>query len=217
MIVVHHPAEDTLLRHAAGRLPAGHALVVATHLQSCPECQAAIRFGEVVGGALLSSEPPSDLAPDALSGALARLDQPVPPMPVPGPKTVLLAEGVPLPAPLQGLVRPPWRWIAPGIRRIAVHAPDVRRDERIYLLRVAPGKSLPEHHHRGWEAACVLAGSFSDTTGEYRAGDVAEMHGDNGHQPVAGTDTSCICLLAWEGPLRMHGLAARLVRPLLGV
>jgi putative transcriptional regulator len=212
---LHHPADDTLLRHAAGRLPAGHALVVATHLPFCPDCQAAIRFGEAVGGALLSSEPAAELAPNAVTRALARLNQPE--MPPPEPETVSLIEGVPLPPALRGLVRPSWRWIAPGVRRIAVHAPDAGPDERIYLIRVAPGKSLPEHHHSGWEAACVIAGSFADTTGEYRAGDVAEMQGEHGHQPIAGMETSCICLLAWEGPLRMHGLAARLVRPLLGV
>jgi putative transcriptional regulator len=222
MTPVHHPADDTLLRHAAGDLPSGHALVVATHLPFCHHCQAATRFGEAVGGALLDDLPPADLATDALSRMLARLDTPVIQAPRPPEAAASLGEGVPLPTALRGLVRPAWRWLAPGVSRILIAAPGAGEHEHICLLRVAPGSRLPDHGHSGWEAACVLSGSFNDVTGEYGPGDVAEMDGaepdgDVLHQPVAGSGEACICLLAWEGPLRMRGWLARLVQPLLGV
>jgi putative transcriptional regulator len=224
----HHPGEDTLLRHAAGTLPPGLALVVAAHLPFCPDCQEAVRLGEATGGVLLAEMPAAELAPDALSRTLARLDLPT------GTAasiadTVMLAPGVPLPAALQGLVRPGWRWLAPGISRIAVDTPVVGRGntpatvapnpgrDRVYLLRVAPGNSLPDHGHHGWEATCVLAGSFTDATGKYGPGDVAEMDVNAKHQPVAGAGDACICLIASEGRLRMRGLLARLVQPLIGV
>ncbi len=89
--------------------------------------------------------------------------------------------------------------------------------ERAWLVRVAPGQSLPDHGHRGWEATCVLAGGFTDVTGAYGPGDVAETDGTVMHQPVAGRREACICLIAWEGRLRMRGLLARLVQPLMGV
>jgi putative transcriptional regulator len=218
---MHHPAEDTLLRHAAGTLPPGRSLVVAVHLPFCAACQAAVRLGEAIGGAMLADLPPAELAPDALSRTLARLDSPTRQRDAAA-EPILLGEGVPLPDVLRGLVRPKWRWVAPGISRITVDVP--RRNpetagarEHAWLLRVTPGASLPDHGHRGWEATCVLAGSFSDVTGTYAAGDVAEPDVGVMHQPVAGAGEPCVCLIAWEGRLRMRGMLARLVQPLLGV
>ena len=217
---VHHPAEETLLRHAAGTLPGSRSLVVATHLPFCSACQASIRLGETIGGALLEEQSASDLAADALARTLARLDTPVS-REAPAEAAVELAQDVRLPEVLRGLARPRWRWLAPGISRIAVNVPGAagRADarEHAYLLRVAPGKSLPDHGHHGWEATCVLAGSFTDVTGTYGPGDVAETDGGVMHQPIAGMGEACICLIAWEGNLRMRGLFARMVQPLLGV
>lgn len=210
----HHPSEPMLLRCAAGRLPFGQALVVATHLPFCPECQANIRLAETVGGALLASLPPTDLTADALTRTLARLEMPE--TAPPAMESVALAAGVPLPAALRGMVRPAWRWIAPGLSRITIDPPPGVTDQRICLLRVGPGRRLPDHRHHGWEVACVLAGSFTDVTGEYRQGDMAELEGEARHQPIAGMGEECICLLAWEGRLRLKGLA-RLIQPLMGV
>src|SRR5262249_43563379 len=140
----------------------------------CPECQAAIRLDEAVGGALLASTPPGELAADALTRVLARLDVPAS-VAREEPEEAPLANGVPLPASLRGMVNPVWRWVAPGVSRIIVDAQGAGADERVCLLRVAPGRSLPDHRHRGWEATCVLAGRFTDVTGEYGPGDVAEL------------------------------------------
>jgi putative transcriptional regulator len=210
---MHHPAEDTLLRHAAGTLPPGRSLVVAVHLPFCPDCQREIRLGEAMGGALLADSPAAELAPDALSRALARLDVPAS-RATSATEPMTLGPNVPLPEVLRDLVRPKWRWLAPGISRIAI---DIPGREHAYLLRVAPGASLPDHGHHGWEATCVLSGSFTDTTGTYGPGDVAETDGSVMHRPVAGMGEPCICLLAGEGKLRMRGLLARLMQPLLGV
>ena len=212
----HHPAEETLSHHAAGTLPLGRALVVAAHLPFCPRCRSAVRLGEAIGGALLADMPAAAMQPDVLTRTLARLDTPVSHAERLE-EAATLADGIPLPPELRGLVRPKWRWLAPGISRIAVNATasnDPR--EHVCLIRVAPGKSLPDHGHRGWEATCVLAGSFSDSTGEYGPGDVAETDGDVMHEPVAGPDEACICLIAWQGRLRMRGLLARLAQPLMG-
>jgi putative transcriptional regulator len=215
MTPIHHPAEDTLLRHAAGTLPPGRSLVVAVHLPFCPDCQREIRLGEAMGGALLADLPAADLSPDALHRTLARLDAPVGQA---APEPMTLGQNVPLPDALRGLVRPQWRWLAPGISRIAIDlsGPAALR-EHAYLLRVAPGASLPDHGHHGWEATCVLSGSFTDATGTYGPGDVAETDVGLMHQPVAGMGEPCICLIAWEGKLRMRGLLARLMQPPLGV
>jgi len=212
----HHPAEDTLLHHAAATLAPARSLVIATHLPFCPDCQAATRRNEELGGALLADLPPAELTADALTRTLARLEQPAAVI-APPEEPIALAEGVPLPAALRGLVRPKWRRVAPGISCIPVHVPTRDTRQRAMLLRVAPGRGLPDHGHEGWEATCVLTGSFSDVSGEYGPGDVAELDGTPSHEPVAGPGEDCVCLIAWEGRLRMHGLLARLMQPFLGV
>ncbi|MCC7426296.1 MAG: cupin domain-containing protein [Alphaproteobacteria bacterium] len=212
----HHPTESTLLRFAAGRLPASHALVVAAHLEGCPACRAGVRAAEIVGGALLAEMPAAVMAEDALTRALARLDEPAS-KPAPPPPARDLAPGVPLPAALRDLAVPRWRWMAPGIHRIALDIPGAAPGERAYLLRVAPGTELPEHGHEGEEITCILSGSFSDTTGTYGPGDVAEMDEEGDHRPVADAGVPCICLIATQGRLRMRGLLARLIQPLVGV
>ena len=225
---IHHPAEETLLLHAAGRLPPARSLVIATHLPFCRDCQSAVRSAEAVGGALLSAMPAAAMRPETLARTLARLEAP-PVRSEPPTEAVVLAQGVDLPESLRGLVRPKWRWLAPGISRMAVDVaggPVGAPRENICLLRVGPGNYLPDHGHRGWEATCVLSGRFSDSTGEYGPGDVAEMDAPRNdgtdrsvasHQPVAGAGEACICLIAWEGKLRMRGLLARLLQPLMGV
>jgi putative transcriptional regulator len=45
----------------------------------------------------------------------------------------------------------------------------------------------------------VLTGSFSDSLGQYRAGDRVEMDDEVDHQPVVDRDGECICLAAVEG------------------
>ena len=89
--------------------------------------------------------------------------------------------------------------------------------ERAYLLRVTPGSALPGHGHRGAEITCVLSGHFHDSGWRYGAGDVAEMDAGQDHEPIAEPGEACICLIATQGRLRMHGLMARLLQPLVGV
>jgi putative transcriptional regulator len=212
----HHPSDELLLRHAAGRLAPVPALVVSTHLPFCAQCRAAVRLGETIGGVLLADMPGEELAPDSLSRTLSHLDVPARSGATePGP--IELAPGVPLPDTLRGLVRPGWRWLAPGISRITLDVPRTSPEERIYLLRIAAGTRLPKHGHRGWEATCVLAGHFHDASGEYGPGDVAEADGAVMHEPIAGDETGCICLIVCQGRLRLHGLVARLIQPFIGV
>ena len=203
----HHPGEESLIRFAAGHLPAGHALVVSAHLGFCPDCRDTAAFCESLGGALLTSEDAARLPDGALSQTLSRLDGP--------------ATGISAAAPgdtlLPGFPPPRWRWVAPGLKRALVDIQGAMPHERAYLLRVTHGRSMPAHGHRGWEATCVLAGHFTDSTGTYHRGDVAEIMADLSHQPIAGGTEDCICLIASEFAPRMRGLLPRLARAFAGV
>ncbi len=208
-MIRHHPSEAALVRHAAGTLLPLHARVLALHLAQCPVCQATLHLGEELGGALLDAEPPVAMANDALSCVTARLDTATPEV-----------ARVAAPAARSGVAALArgrrWRTVGLGIKLL----PLVPRDEtgtRLDLIRVSPGVALPQHDHTGPEIACVLAGAFADTTGEYHAGDIAE--GDIGldHQPRALAGDDCVCLIATTGFLRARSLVVRFLQPVFGV
>jgi putative transcriptional regulator len=85
------------------------------------------------------------------------------------------------------------------------------------LLKVAPGRVVPEHGHAGAELTLVLRGSFHDATGRYLPGDVADLDETVEHKPIADPGRECICLVASERPSRFRGLLARLLQPLHGL
>ena len=89
MIIQHHPNDDTLLRHAAGKLNAGLALVTEAHLHDCAHCRDRVATFEAVGGTLLDSLPPAAMTLTAFTDVLARLGErpassPSPPYPASG-------------------------------------------------------------------------------------------------------------------------------------
>jgi predicted ChrR family anti-sigma factor len=135
----HHPSEDLLLRHSAGRLPPIQALVVSTHLPFCAQCRGAVGLWDDIGGALLAGMAPDDMAADALSRTLARLDTsatpPAPDLSDAGRPAVELAGGVPIPASLQGLTRPRWRRLANTAREMSR-----KSTERPYISPSPPPK-----------------------------------------------------------------------------
>jgi putative transcriptional regulator len=76
---------------------------------------------------------------------------------------------------------------------------------------------VPEHGHGGAELTLVLTGSYSDATGRYHRGDVADLDEDVEHQPVVDPDGPCICLIASETKAKFRGMLARLLQPIIGV
>ena len=100
-----------------------------------------------------------------------------------------------------------WRWLGPGVWD---HPLPLTGAGKLRLLKVAPGRGVPEHGHGGAELTLVLRGSFHDETGRYARGDVADLDETIEHQPVADPGASdCICLVASETPERFRGLLAR--------
>jgi len=93
----------------------------------------------------------------------------------------------------------------------ASHAP-----AETYLLRLGAGRRIPFHGHGGSEMICVLKGSFSDASGRYQAGDFVEIDEATEHQPLAGPEGECICIIASESPPRMHGLIGWFLKSLAG-
>lgn len=219
MTVATHPSDETLLRYAAGTLPAGPKLLVDLHLAHCPDCRQLLRAFESVGGVLLDDMTGVPVAGDALARTLARIDagpahtatarhRPHHPLPA----SLSLPAGIVLPAPLAARRIGPLRPVAPGVRMARVHVDD-DRDTSVLLFRIEPGRSIPEHTHEGLEYTHVICGGFSDPLGHYGPGDLVEADADVEHTPKVDDDGVCVCIAAFEGRLRFSGLLGVVLRP----
>ncbi len=207
----HHPSTAVLVDYAAGTLAIGQVFVVAAHLGACPSCRADVERIEAVGGVFLNDLPPEKLAPDALSRALAQIERPAPA------STVMQARAdwITVPRDVLEAARRRRRWAAPGVWVAPVtKGPG---DLRTYLLRVAPGMSVPRHTHRGSEMVCVLKGAFVDGAHTYARGDFAYSDGDVEHCPVVTRDGECVCLVAAQGALIPRDWVGRVFQPFVGI
>jgi putative transcriptional regulator len=212
MPISHHLDDATLLSFAAGSLPEALAAVASAHVAVCPVCAAEVRRMEAVGTALFAGLVPMPVQKPASVMAVRRAEADVEPEPV----------RIPLPAdiphPIAHLVGDDldavaWRPLGLGLwhYRLPAKTGDLR------LLKVGPGRRMPEHSHGGAELTLLLRGSYSDETGVYRAGDVSDMDADVTHRPVSDPHQGCICLIASEKPARFKGLIPRMVAPLTGM
>jgi putative transcriptional regulator len=203
MTITHHLDEATLMSFVAGSLPEALAVVAAAHISMCARCRREAAMLEGVGAALMS-----ELAPAPLVGG-----EPTPPA------AAVRAErhrrsgagSADMPWPLArlvpgGLEAVRWRWLGPGVwdRPLAVAGAG-----KLRLLKVAPGRNLPEHGHGGTELTLVLQGAFRDAAGRYARGDVAELDETMAHHPVTDEGTDCICLVANEKPPEFRGAVTR--------
>jgi putative transcriptional regulator len=212
----HHPSQEYLLDYASGSLREPVALLVATHLALCPHCRRATSELEAVGGALLETLPPEPVAEDSLARLLARLDRPEPPA---APAAAPQAGDNLLPQPLRGYVggaldQLAWRRLGPiaEARLLTGFGKTTTR-----LLEVRAGAALPSHTHAGNELTLVLQGGFSDVTGHYLRGDVAEADDELDHRPVADQGEDCLCLAVTDAPLRLTGRLGRMLNPFLRI
>jgi putative transcriptional regulator len=213
----HHATDETLMRFAAGTLAAGPAIVVDAHLARCPACRARVGAYEALGGALLEDSEPTTLSATALSDVLALIDREEG---IAAAKSSLSApaetEGIRLPDALRGCDIGRWRWIGPGMKMSRVGVPH-DPDANLILLKIGAGRALPDHGHVGTEFTYVISGSFTDTFGTFRPGDLAEMDEDVEHQPIVDRDCECICLAAMEGKMRFKGAIGRMLQPIFGI
>ena len=209
-----HPApEELLLDYATGALPDGPALAVALHVALDPSARRTLEGLRALGGTLIERQDEAALGDDALARAMARLDQvPVEPRPAPA-------------AP-----RPGFEWAPPplaphvrrgmGWRRIMGKFDEIRLDVpgdayRVSLLRLEPGRGLPEHRHPGYEYTVCLQGGYTDETGSHGVGDVAVGPGSQRHEPIADPGEPCIALIVVERPIVLTGPWGRWLNPLV--
>jgi putative transcriptional regulator len=220
MTIRHHPREETLMAFAAGTLMPALAATVACHLALCPRCRAEVRHMERIGGALLRRVAAEAISNERLNKLLAQT-----PAIALDPRVAVGAQGQPeddgvMPRPLarhlgMNMDEVPWKSVVPGIDQFKVR---FRRGEGDFrLVRVQPGLKLLRHGHYGTELTLVLKGAYTDETGEYHVGDIADHDEDIEHRPHVTKDGECISIIAGETHPRYKSLKVRLLRPFLGL
>lgn len=218
MTISHHPTDETLLRYAAGTLATGPRIVLEAHMSGCKACRARVTEFEALGGAVLEDMEPTPLAASALADVLARIDAERP-QPLPNAQSSdkpAEIDGVRLPDAFRGCDIGRWRWIGPGMHMSRVRVPQ-DPDANIIMLKVGPGRALPDHGHVGTEFTYILSGSYTDRLGQFRPGDIAEVDEDVEHQPIVDPNQECICIAAMEGRMRFNGFIGRMLQPIFGI
>lgn len=213
--ISHHPDGSTLASYAAGTLAEPLAAVVSAHIAMCPACTHALADLELMGAALLLAGPGRPAA-----RSRRREAGPVPEKP-PARLVNGSRPGERLPAPIAAAYglsfdEVPWKRLGPGVwhHRLAL-SDDSLGDLR--LLRIAPGRAMPEHGHGGAELTLVLDGAYKDATGVYRRGDLQDVDESVEHTPVSDAELGCVCLIASEQPARFKGVIGRLLQPWTGM
>lgn len=210
----HHPSDARLLDYVAGSLAEPMALLVATHLALCPGCRSESGELETLGGALLDGLEPLPLTEGGIERLFARLERQEESEDETAPRRTTDGERD-LPEPLRGylggaLSSLPWRRLGPigQVQLLSQHPGFTTR-----LLSIRAGTAMPSHTHEGAELTLVLRGAFSDETGKYLRGDVAEADTHVDHTPVADPGEDCLCLAVTDAPLKLTGRFGRLVNP----
>jgi putative transcriptional regulator len=214
--ITHHLDEATIIALAAGTLGEAHGFAAATHAAYCGDCRKALREAESLGGHFMLEEASRPVTDTCRAATLASLDaisaaprrKAVTPSEVPAVVANLLNN-----QPLDSLK---WKTKAPGIATYEIGLSS-KGNTHLQLLRIGKGKQMPEHGHGGEEITVILRGSYSDHTGRYMAGDVADLDEDMEHQPKVDSDVDCICLVATEAPARFKSFWARLAQPFVGI
>lgn len=219
-----HPPSEVLGEYAAGALAAPHAVVVSAHLENCKHCRQRVQtFNELGGQSLadIAAQPVSERLKDKVFARLGELDagedSSADAVAMHTQESALEESQDAIPGSLQQFgIRDfssvAWKRVTKDIESYTLFC---ERGRRAVLLRIRPGGGLHKHTHTGDEATLILKGSFSDEDGNYCAGDYMLLDASHQHNPVAGTESECICLAMEEGPVQFVSGWKRLLNPLL--
>jgi putative transcriptional regulator len=232
----YHPADELLMQFAAGQLTNALGIQAACHLESCKQCRSKVRLYEQVGGDLIDISAPAKLEPDAKSRLLKNLQnrkntvsklganlKDTREKEVTSPLETLYSDQLAnanqrLPKPLHRFVPDfydnlSWKGFSKNIQSYDLPFSDEKYTARFY--KIAAGKELPQHTHNGNEFTLVMAGSFSDLSGDYHPGDFILADTSTHHQPRAHDKEDCICFAVMDAPLKMTGFFGRMLNPFI--
>jgi putative transcriptional regulator len=216
-LIRHHPPDELLLDFATGAQPAALRLTVGSHLHFCPSCRCAVADLEALGGALILNIDPVETSEDVLQACLARLDEAATNGHLTPDRTTMCDRVPPALRPYlnRDLAALPWQSVGGFFDEVKL--PRLTPGHRVSMVRVAPGRHVPEHGHDGNEFMLVLNGGYCSGGRHFRVGDFAFCDGSEDHTPVADDGEDCICLLVLDGPLAFRDADGRRIESQLAM
>lgn len=200
------------MQFAAGQLSDALGVMVACHLENCPECRQQAQTFEQLGGELMEELVPAPMSPDFFSKVMEQLNS--------VDDNIVLPVSVDprLPKPLQRFLPNtvedlPWYGFSKNIQQFDLAFSDSHYTAKFYKIKA--GKELPEHTHRGNEFTLVMSGAFSDDAGSYHEGDFILADTTTKHRPKAHDDCDCICFAVMDAPLKLTGFWGKMLNPFL--
>ena len=209
-VTLHNQMLDALLLdYTTGSLSRPLEMLVETHLAMNPQSARTMQLMLKIGGVLLEDIEPVSMSEDALSRVMRQIEQDNDNEMQSAQITALAAS-----QPIDRLLpskdcKKSWRRIGIGVSEHIVDFGDNLGKASFY--RIAPGKSVPSHHHEGAEISLVLEGGFTDEFGTYGPGDISIHEAGSEHQPVADNDGECIVFAVNEGNIRLTGPLGRVI------
>jgi len=225
-----HPTQALLKQYVEGELPASVAVIVASHVEMCSECQSSVAsLSEQVATEafeletdsndfvpseeIMSADMFSDQQDDQDFDMLAKImDLPVDEqviMPECPAELDIAGEQITLPRAINSISMAEWKGIG-KISRARLNLDDEER--RMSLLHIDKGGAVPAHTHKGFEITLLLQGSFIDEMGEYQRGDFIWLDGEHTHNPVS--EQGCVCLTVSSDALHFTQGVSQLFNPL---
>ena len=223
-MINHHPDENLLLEYATGSLAWGVSLGVLAHIQMCQVCSHKLSHHQSLGGVLLNTSPQAPLSQGLLDSVLAKIQtSPSQVESVPEPETPTVVHTDPLLQTIPAIVRKllpktlPIKWNRVSADLKTAYLESGQNDVEVAFQRIGRGGRVVEHGHRGMEYTLVLAGSFSDESGAYVAGDFLVRRPGDVHRPTATLDQDCLCLSVVEAPVKITGWLGWFINPFLRI
>ncbi len=199
--------DEWLAAYAAGQLPLGLSLMVAAHLDLCPELLPRLRRYEEVGGQFIENLAPCmDVGYALLGNLLNRIEQQeesFPDLNTDKPDLGSPEAASIFPRSIQRFLgydfeQARWRFAGPG--SVISHLWQDDGVGRLWMFRSKAGTVTPAHTHSGKEWTLILRGGYSTNEGEFALGDLHQVDENDTHQPIMDESDDCICLVFTEGP-----------------
>ena len=217
MSLSHHLTDETLQDYASGALNVSMETLIACHMTLCPSCRQRANMADAIGGVSLAEQ--DAVAMNATASDILALDKSMPVADLTPPPNQTLAAGIPrplarlLPGPMHEL---PWKSFGPGMKQYNL-GNQPRKEGAFKLLSLDPGSRMSKHSHVHRELTFIVSGSYSDTMGQFKAGDIADLSADHHHSPYVDSEVPCISLIATDAPVKFDGLIGKLVQPFVGI
>jgi putative transcriptional regulator len=218
MTISHHLDHATLVAFSAGTLSPGLSLLARAHLELCPACCKAAVAADEIGGNFMCRQEDVQVSAASRAAVMERIQTatlhrlPVARSTSESEVPRVLGEVIGT----DDLDSLEWKKAGPGVSMYKLPQQDGGTGF-LGLLRIAPGRKMPDHGHGGSELTLILRGAYRDEIGLFSRGDIADLDESIAHTPMVSSEEDCICLTANDAPTRFRSWSARIAQRFIGI